>query len=415
MPLGHEQGSLLPAVIVAYHGGGDMLKELNARGISYVRIQTGPDMSANKYMLQFLANERPDEKVVVHNGNVARLAEELRSLGATHIIPADEAGVELTDLLCEELGLAFNGMAKSTARRNKQLMHQAVGERGLRIPKQKLCDGPGDVSAWMEQQQLVFPIVVKPVDGAGTAGVARCDSISDVETAFVEIKRLALHQGNVISVVNQALAQELLRGVEHVVDTVSLDGQHKVTDIWKCVKGAHNGSAFVYEYFDLLPSDGGVQEALVDYIPGVLDALEISIGPGHAEIYFHEDTGPVLVEVAARIGGPRMPFPTAACTASGKSQMEYTVDAYLEPQKFHDEWDERYEIRRQARMAFLISEDEALFDGFHSELMDQIRSLPSYYAEELAIDPGRSAAKDDRRPLVAGLRVPDSRIQGADP
>ncbi len=184
-----------------------------------------------------------------------------------------------------------------------------------------------------------------------------------------------------------------MRGTEYVVDTVSLDGYHNVTDIWKCIKGAHNGSAFVYEYFDLLPRAGKVQDALTSYVSDVLESLDISIGPGHAEVYFHEDTGPVLVEVGSRIGGPRMPFPTAACTASGKSQMEYTVDAYLEPQKYHDQWDTRYEIVKQARMVFLISNQEAYFEGFCPDLMDQIRSLPSYFAEELAIESGDALFK----------------------
>lgn len=164
----------------------------------------------------------------------------------------------------------------------------------------------------MRERQLTFPIVVKPLDGAGSAGMSRCDSLGDVRAAFSAIGRLARHQGNVISVNDQVLAQELLRGTEYVVDTVSLDGYHKVTDIWECVKGAHYGSAFVYEYFDLLPCEGSIQDELIAYVPGSLNALDISLGPAHARVYYREDTGPVLVEVGSRIGGPRMPFPTAA-------------------------------------------------------------------------------------------------------
>ena len=409
----NKQFPFLPAVIVAYHGGGDMLTELSARGIPFVRIQTTSDISANKFMVKFLAKQHTEEKVLIYQGDITQLSNELKSLGVTHIIPADEAGVKLTDLLCEELGFPFNGMEKSPARRNKKLMHQAVSERGLRIPQQKLCEDPVEVSSWMEKHRIEFPIVIKPVDGAGSAGVIQCHSLSDIEKAFSTIKQLALHQGNVINVENQVLSQELLRGTEYVVDTVSLDGYHKVTDIWRCIKGTHNGSAFVYEYFDLLPREGVAQDAMAEYVLGVLESLDISLGPGHAEIYFHEDTGPVLVEIGARIGGPRMPFPTAACTASGKSQMEYTVDAYLEPHKFHDQWDDRYEILRQPRMVFLISNEEALFKGLNPDLMNQIRSLPSYYAEELAIDSGDQLPKtiDVRSSPGCIFLVHDSREQ----
>lgn len=393
MPGENRQQSCFPAVIVAYHGGGDMLNELRNRGLPFVRIQTSPDVSANKYMLQYLAKGAPDQHVLTFSGNVDKLSAQLADLGVTHIIPADEAGVELTDLLCASLDLPFNGMNKSTARRDKKLMHEAVSEQGLGIPWQLLCETADEISAWMTHRKLPFPIVVKPLDGAGSAGVSRCDSFSDIEAALSLIRQLALNDDNVITIRPQVLAQELLRGIEYIVDTVSLAGHHKVTDIWQCKKGAHNGSAFVYEYFDLIPCDGTLRNALETYIGGVLDALDITLGPGHAEVYFHEQTGPILIEVGSRIGGPRMPFATAACTASGKSQMEYTVDAYLEPQKFHDNWDSGYELVSRARMVFLISNQEARLKELDPDLVQQIRSLPSYYAEELAVEPGDKLQK----------------------
>lgn len=68
--------------------------------------------------------------------------------------------------------------------------------------------------------------------------------------------------------------------------------------------------------------------------------------------------------------------------------MEYTVDAYLAPDEFYDRWNAGYELERRARMVFLISDREAPFEGFDADRMAEIRSLPSYYAEELAIEPG---------------------------
>lgn len=138
MPARLDEPACVPVEIVAYHGGADMLEELRARSLPFVRTQTARDVSANKFMCRFLQHAPPDDRTIVHDGDVARPSEEFAAREITHVIPTDEAGVELTDLLCHESGLSFNGMEKSAARRDKRLMHAAVAERGLRVPLQSL-------------------------------------------------------------------------------------------------------------------------------------------------------------------------------------------------------------------------------------------------------------------------------------
>ena len=157
--------------------------------------------------------------------------------------------------------------------------------------------------------------------------------------AFEAICTIADLKKTVVTIGSKFIAQEFLQGTEYVVDTVSLNGKHKLIDIWRCHKAKHNDGSFVYEYFDLLDSNDKVCKVLFDYVSTVLDALNIKIGPGHSEVYIKKDGSPVLVEIGARLGGPRMPFGTAPCVKSKKSQTEYTVDAYLEPSKFSDNWD----------------------------------------------------------------------------
>lgn len=161
-----------------------------------------------------------------------------------------------------------------------------------------------------------------------------------------------------------------------------MNGYHKLTDIWRCQKGAHNGAPFVYEYFDLIENDGEIQDSLFNYTSQVLDALEIRIGPGHSEVYLDHAGNPVIVEVGSRLGGPKMPFGTAPCVASGKSQMDYSIDAYMEPHLFHDRWKNRYEKTKHSRMVFLIHHEKRLFNGFNQDTIQTIRSLPSFVHEE---------------------------------
>lgn len=88
-------------------------------------------------------------------------------------------------------------------------------------------------------------------------------------------------------------------GTEFIVDVVSLQGRHKIMDIWKYKRTAVNGAEFVYDTKELISCEGEVQKVLIDYTRSVLDAVGMMNGPSHNEIVMTTD-GPVLVEVNAR-------------------------------------------------------------------------------------------------------------------
>ena len=393
--------NIKPAVVVAYYGGADVLEQLCQRGFEPVRIQLAGHDKTNQFLKHYLnSNNRSKTETIiqVEGQSISSLAHQLRELGVTHIIPADEAGVAISDLLCEELGLPFNGMALSNARRNKSLMHKQIDSKGIRIPLQTTATSSSDVILWMQEKNLEFPVVIKPLDGAGSAGVTKCFCIEDIHTAFDVIAQILSKKNTVISVANAVIAQEFLQGTEYVVDTVSLNGTHKLTDIWRCKKGAHNNSAFVYEYFDLIDENDTVCSRLFDYAKSVLDALDIKVGPGHLEIYMQHDTTPILVEIGSRLGGPRMPFGTAPCVESLKAQTEYTLDAYVEPEKFHDKWDLSYKKTKHSRMMFLINYENAICSDINQAVLSKIRQLSSYHHEEFAV------TKDDELKKTVDVR-----------
>jgi biotin carboxylase len=71
-----------------------------------------------------------------------------------------------------------------------------------------------------------YPIVVKPVESAGSDGVKLCHSYEEATQHF----DLLMHSQRKVGHRDGAavLCQEFLRGTEYVVDTVSRDGIHKV-------------------------------------------------------------------------------------------------------------------------------------------------------------------------------------------
>lgn len=107
-----------------------------------------------------------------------------------------------------------------------------------------------------------------------------------------------------------------------------------------------NGASFVY--FGDVPHDSMSEESklLIPYTRKVLDALGVKNGPSHGEIIMTED-GPCLVEMNCRAhGGDGIWVPLCksltggfdrsggVLTCHGYSQVDATVDAYFDKEKF---------------------------------------------------------------------------------
>jgi hypothetical protein len=87
----------------------------------------------------------------------------------------------------------------------------------------------------------------------------------------------------------------------------------------------------------MLPIDSSSQEAklLINYCNNVLDALQIKNGPGHAEIILTPSGPYCLVEMNCHAhGGDGNWRSMAQALTGGYSQVEGTVDAYLDKKAF---------------------------------------------------------------------------------
>ncbi|MFI9236407.1 hypothetical protein [Streptomyces sp. NPDC053079] len=114
------------------------------------------------------------------------------------------------------------------------------------------------------------------------------------------------------------------------VNTVSLDGLHHVSDIWT---SRHPGDAEGRDPVNglrLLPRRGPEQDLLVDSAFAMLDALGIRNGPARARFELGPG-GPRPVDVGSGVWGV---LPVLARQAIGESQLEWTVDAHVAPERF---------------------------------------------------------------------------------
>ncbi|CRK58215.1 Argininosuccinate lyase [Alloactinosynnema sp. L-07] len=342
---------------------------------------------------------------IVHFGDVDATRDAVAKHQPDLVITAGEPGVELADQLSEALGLPTNGTHHSAARRNKFAQNETLRAAGLRATRQLLVTGEDELRAW--HAGIGGRVVVKPIRSAGNDGVTFCATPEESVAAYQAI----LGSTNIFAERNDGVvAQEYLVGAEYAVNTVSSGGRHRVTDIWRYAKMTVNG--VVDRHAGVFSVPVADVPDLVGYAAAALDALGVGHGPAHLEIMRTPD-GPCLVEAGIRLcGGGAAHYATLA---GGESQLEWTVDAYLAPERFAERYQRPHTVERHVVMAYLTSPVEGTLVGY--PLLDQVRDLPSFHKAHVGVNPGEwlpRTVDDSTEPLMIGLAHPLAEVVADD-
>lgn len=361
-------------VVDAYSTGARLAPRFAAAGLPVVHVQSSPELP-RFYLRGFQAADFVEN--IVHEGDLEATAVRVAAHDPAFVVVGAEPGVPLADALSERLGLPSNGSALSAARRDKNAMSEALRAAGLRAAEALKTADAAQVVAWATERGGE-PVVVKPLDSAGTDGVSICADAAAIEAAFAANlgRPNALHGAN-----EELLVQELLQGTQLFVNSVSWDGVHQVSEVWRDNK-LRRGANFIYDYEELLPRHGEQQDQVVPYVEAVLDALGIRFGPAHTEVMLTA-TGPVLVESGARMHGSVPDEIVDRCTPSHQT---LTAEAYLDPASVARRAERPYELAAGAYCVMLISQHEG---RIVSDLgMTQIESLPSFAGTISMLRPG---------------------------
>lgn len=362
-------------------------------GAVCVRVQSTPE-APPVYRAPFPVGQFRDN--IVHHGDFEATLRAVAAHDPAVVITGGESGVELADRLSEALGLATNGTALSTARRDKYLQIEAVKAAGLRGARQLLATDADQLADW--HRQIGGQVVVKPIRSAGNDGVTFCTTPNRSAAAFGTVAAAT----NIFAHRNEAVvAQEFLHGTEYVVNTVSRDGRHRATDVWRYTKLSANGVSERISGAVSVPPDDRHRDELVAYGFAVLDALGVRHGPAHLEIMLTPD-GPCLVEAGIRLCGADTAYYAELVT--GESQVLRTVQAYLRPEEFLATHDEPHHVERHAAMAFLTSPVEGILRSY--PLLKHVEALPSFHNLQFAVKPGQFLPRtvdDSSEPMLIGL------------
>ena len=382
-----------PAVIVdPFSSGGLYAPAFTEAGVPVVAVLSSPDMP-EVYRASFRPEDFPE--VITYDGDLDALVARLRELAPRCVLPGAESGVELADLLAEQVTPdRANVPALRAARRHKWEMAEAARRAGLPVIRQICTDDPQEVADWIEREGLDGrDLVVKPPKSASTDGVTRVRD--DWRGAF----EAQLGRPNQWRIVNdRMLVQEFVTGREYVVDVFSHDGRHTVTDLCRYTKVDNGEHMAVYDAMEWVAPDEPEVAELVEYTRTFLDAVGFRFGAAHVEVMLTED-GPRLIELNARPHGGGQP--RFCRVATGDSQIDRAVRYFTGA----GELPESYRLDNATLVVFLISRAAGIVRN--AACLEAIGKLATHHAHVVGVADGDrlEVTKDLLNTLSLGFAV----------
>jgi hypothetical protein len=198
----------------------------------------------------------------------------------------------------ESLGIPGMDVRTAFNVRDKSQMKETLRAAGIPCARHALVRSPGEALAFADQ--VGFPLVAKPPDGAGAQSTFRLDD-GDMLRGWLAAVPLG---GD-----SPALLEEFLTGEEHTFDSVTVGG----TTVWSSIADYRPPPLEVLrtpwiQWTVVVPRDisGPRYEGIHRWGPAALEALGVTDALTHMEWFARPDGSVAVSEVAARPPGAQL-------------------------------------------------------------------------------------------------------------
>ena len=293
----------------------------------------------------------------------------------------------------ESLGIPGMDVRTAVNVRDKSQMKETLRAAGIPCARHALVRSPGDALAFAEQ--VGFPLVAKPPDGAGAQSTFRLDD-GDMLRGWLAAVPLG---GN-----SPALLEEFLTGEEHTFDSVTVGG----TTVWSSIADYRPPPLEVLrtpwiQWTVVVPRDisGPRYEGIHRWGPAALKALGVTDALTHMEWFARPDGSVAVSEVAARPPGAQLS----------------SMHGYVHDFDLYRAWTEvvihgRFDVperRYAAGTAYLRGLGHGRVRAVHG--LDAVQQQIGHLVVEARIpQPGQPAATDYLGEGYAMVRDPDTAV-----
>jgi biotin carboxylase len=213
-----------------------------------------------------------------------------------------ESAILAAAVAADALSIPSNPVDAVRTARDKALTRQALERRGVPQQPWRLCRSLDEVVAF-RNSLAGAPIVIKPVTGAGSAGVRLIRNDADLRATWDSIGGLKWW-ALLDNPENAVIAEAVLPGSEFSVEAMSVDGRHEILAITGKLT---TGEPEFVELGHWQPAELGLDQraAVVNRTIEILDAIGHRTGPSHTEVMV-DGLNVGLIETHTRFGGDQI-------------------------------------------------------------------------------------------------------------
>lgn len=266
-----------------------VIKEAHKLGIHVITADFLPNNIAHKFSDEYV------NVSIIDKDAVLKVAKEKKIDGIMSF--ACDPGVVTASYVAEQMGLPFQGSYKSTSiLQDKGLFRKFLTDNGFNVPHAKSYDNAK--APFDDLDFFTWPVIVKPVDSAGSKGVTKVNTPKDLEKA-INVALQDSHNGHFI-----------------IEDFLTFEGYHSSADPFT-VNGKLAFSTYSDQLFDIeaenpytpaliiWPSSmkKNHQEHLDKEVQRLMTLLGMKTGIYNIESCVGSDGKPYIMEVSPRGGG----------------------------------------------------------------------------------------------------------------
>lgn len=204
---------------------------------------------------------------------------------------ASDVAVPTINYVATNLKLIGTGDSNSKALTNKFYMRERFKQNFVASPQFIKVN---KTISLKNEFNLMYPLIVKPVDRSGSRGVQKVSVPSELSAAISRARDS--------SFIDECIVEEFIDGKEVSVESISWQGEHYILAITDKVT---TGEPYFVELEHHQPSQlnsNTLKKIRIETLKA-LTALHIDFGASHSEFKINNDGEVYIIEVGARMGG----------------------------------------------------------------------------------------------------------------